>query len=422
VINSIPLNPDYGRVIGFNFPYQNDEKLSGAIRALSSNPKGKKLDKVLKRISKATTESLDETKKQYKRFQEELQKLPIKEKQRILKQIKNVKPEYLGSLQQLRFGQLLTEHLDLNPVFSALLSPTGGLIGPGSVPRNIWFYSEKGILAYHAAVHDAAGFLCNRQSIMPGYEYITNDEEPCETSPLAGQVTGILYWYRKLKKLRRSPRPSVSITDTSVGINLDEQVADIWVELEPAELLFVLALIGARGEEYSDEELEQLKQGEKQLIERNLIIIDKGKYEIDDDLVALIAVSENPQKKFTTKLEGDDRSETISQYYQAEEFIVEESYPQESVKRFSFLIDKNMIGDRILEAMKKTTEIASSIPETERINWNEITVTSFDFIEDVEKTEAFTLELPPLERALSPLESNRLQESRDRLNIILGGI
>jgi len=347
------LNPDYGRVIGFNFPYQNDEKLSDAIRALSSNPKGKKLNKVLKRISKATSESLDETKKQYKRFQEELKKLPIKEKQRILKQIKNVKPEYLGSLQQLRFGQLLTEHLDLNPVFSALLSPTGGLIGPGSVPRNIWFYSEKGVLAYHAAVHDAAGFLCNRKSIMPGYEYITNDEEPCETSPLAGQVTGILYWYRKLKKFRRSPRPSVSITDTSVGIYLDEQIADIWVELEPAELLFVLALICTRGEEYSDEELEQLKQGEKQLIERNLILIDKGKYEIDDDLIALIAVSENPQKKFTTKLEGDDISETISQYYQADEFIVEESYPQESVKRFSFLIDKNMIGDRILEAQSQ---------------------------------------------------------------------
>jgi hypothetical protein len=72
VINSIPLNPDYGRVIDFNFPYQNDEKLSGAIRALSSNPKGKKLYKILKIISKATTESLDETKKQYKRFQEEL--------------------------------------------------------------------------------------------------------------------------------------------------------------------------------------------------------------------------------------------------------------------------------------------------------------------------------------------------------------
>jgi hypothetical protein len=421
VTNSNALNPDFGRVIQFQFPYQNEKELSKAIRQLSTDPKGDKLKKILKTISEVTGDSFNEIKKNHKRYKEELNKLAKKDRKRMLKQIKKVKPEFLGSLQQLRFGQLLSEHLDINPIFSALLSPTGGLIGPGAIPRNIWFYSEKGVMAYHAAVHDAAGFLCIRETIMPGYEYITNVDEPCESSPLSGQVTGILYWYRKLKKLRGSTIPAEPSFEPPLDIPLEELMADTWVELNPDELLFVSAVIGAYEKEYSDEEIRQLERGEKSLIERNLIEIDNGKYEFDNDLIAMIAVSEDPQKKITTKIESETRSETISEFHLADEFVVEETYPQESVRRFSFINNPNMISDRIVQTMYKTTDFALAVPEPDRADWEQFSITSVDFINDEQKTEVFTIESLSTEGTRSSLESDGIRDARDRLNSVLGG-
>jgi hypothetical protein len=419
VTNSNSLNPGYGRVIDFNFPYQNDENLSNAILALSGDLKGKKLNKILKRISEVTNESLDETKKQYRRFQKELKKFSKEEKQRILGQIKEVKPEYLGSLQQLRFGQLLAEHLDLNPVFSALLSPTGGMIGPGSVPRNIWFYSEKGVLAYHAAVHDAAGFLCNRKNIMPGYEYITNDQEPCERSPLAGQFTGILYWYRKLKKLRRTPRAEVSVTDISIGLDFEEPFADIWVDLEESELFFITSIIDPKKKDFSEEEERQFEEGRTKLLDRNLITGKDGKFDIDDDLIAMVAVSEHPQNRYETQIEGIGRSEPILKIYQADEFIVEKSYPKESLKRFSFVKDPKKARTRIESVISSVSKFDRFRDVIDQESWNRITVTSYTADGKPKDSEDFPIPDLPSENILTPLESEDQMDIQSRLKEII---
>ncbi|XP_066936888.1 uncharacterized protein [Clytia hemisphaerica] len=117
---------------------------------------------------------------------------------------------YWGTRQQLLFGKVVCDWLacrtesknPMDPVFGALLNPTGGRVGPGddTVLHNLTF-DNMGAMAYHAAVHDAFGYLKNNHNLGPGYAYL-NQGLFGDGSPFGGQLFGILFWKGICKELR----------------------------------------------------------------------------------------------------------------------------------------------------------------------------------------------------------------------------
>ncbi len=72
---------------------------------------------------------------------------------------------HMASTIQLRFGKVLGDVFGIDPVFGALLDPTGGIVGPGNVNLNP-MGSE--VLRYHGIFHDAGGTLQEYFGIGPG--------------------------------------------------------------------------------------------------------------------------------------------------------------------------------------------------------------------------------------------------------------
>lgn len=118
-------------------------------------------------------------------------------------------PDFRGSRSQLMFGKVLGDAFGIHEVFAALLSPTGGLVGPGN-----WLIEPGGMVledgikaghldpdnpvALHGTVHDAAGYLNTFHDDGPGYNYLDSMIEILgPDSPLSGQVSGILYWAKE---------------------------------------------------------------------------------------------------------------------------------------------------------------------------------------------------------------------------------
>lgn len=102
-------------------------------------------------------------------------------------------PDFMGSTSQLRSGQVVGDALGMDPVFGALLNPTGGLVGPG----NAAFDGNDSAIGYHGAVHDAGGYLYNYHDMGPGYDYLGREGRDT-SSPLSGQRAGIKYWRDQL--------------------------------------------------------------------------------------------------------------------------------------------------------------------------------------------------------------------------------
>ena len=118
-------------------------------------------------------------------------------------------PDFVGSHEQLMFGKVLGDALGIHEVFATLLSPTGGLVGPGNdlIPGyvNSPHLSPDNPVALHGTVHDAAGYLDSYHNDGPGYNYRDSDFDAALAStleffgaeallPITGQVSGIAYW------------------------------------------------------------------------------------------------------------------------------------------------------------------------------------------------------------------------------------
>lgn len=110
---------------------------------------------------------------------------------------------HMATSSQLRFGALVGEVLRLHPVFAALLSPTGGLVGAGNnVIRatDIPSPSLYPAIVNHGVAHDAAGYLRVYHQIGPGYNYVPNSRSLLpDSEPLAGHINGINF-YRDLAR------------------------------------------------------------------------------------------------------------------------------------------------------------------------------------------------------------------------------
>lgn len=114
-----------------------------------------------------------------------------------------------ASRRQMMFGHIVGDVLwsndltscHLDPVFGALLSPTGGIAGPGGCDIMKWAVriisrEHKKILQFHSVTHDAAGFLYTFFGVGPGYKYTPNTSSCCcrTSSSCAGQFSGLWFW------------------------------------------------------------------------------------------------------------------------------------------------------------------------------------------------------------------------------------
>ena len=119
-------------------------------------------------------------------------------------------PDFTGSLSQLRFGSTLGDVFGIDPVFGALISPTGGLVGPGNDSVS---GDANNPTVLHGTVHDAAGYLLNAHGVGPGYNYLKRSWELDATNPLAGQTSGTAYW------ADRNPIAQATATLGTFGVN-----------------------------------------------------------------------------------------------------------------------------------------------------------------------------------------------------------
>ena len=99
-------------------------------------------------------------------------------------------PSFMGSNTQMRYGQVVGDAFGIDPVFGAMLNPTGGLVGPG----NWALAGDDTAVGYHGVVHDAAGYMYNyHNQAGPGYDYL-GLEGRSTSDPLSGQREGIAHW------------------------------------------------------------------------------------------------------------------------------------------------------------------------------------------------------------------------------------
>jgi hypothetical protein len=118
---------------------------------------------------------------------------------------------HMASIEQLRFGTLVGDALGIDPVFGALLSPTGGLPSAGNQvvsSRIISFFGGRDVVVPHGIAHDAAGYLLNYHAVGLGYQYAPTDSIRVldRTNPLAGQFGGIdFFWNLKHYGTPRRP-------------------------------------------------------------------------------------------------------------------------------------------------------------------------------------------------------------------------
>jgi hypothetical protein len=104
---------------------------------------------------------------------------------------------HMGSNDQLRFGKMVADSMgDMDPVLGALLSPTGGIPGPGNdrISARAAVFASGGaeVLANHGIAHDAAGYLRTYHHIGPGYQYVPNNPGLISTTnPLGGHFSGL---------------------------------------------------------------------------------------------------------------------------------------------------------------------------------------------------------------------------------------
>ena len=168
--------------------------LRSAMYELAQNPTGPELDRVLHSIAETRGRPFEEIRAEHERFQQVRAQAEEFRQARGLEAIPavntSVHEDFMGTTPQLRFGQMVGDAFGIDPVFGAMLSPTGGMVGPGNAA---FAPSNNSAIGYHGVAHDAAGYLYNYHGVGPGYDYL-NREGLDRGNPLTGQVTGTRYW------------------------------------------------------------------------------------------------------------------------------------------------------------------------------------------------------------------------------------
>ena len=186
-------------MVGSKIAGEDSQRLNNAMKDLAKNPTGADLDRTISEIADIRGVPADQLKADYQKF------LQIREQAREIARQKGIDPpeavddffhgDFMGTTAQLRYGQVVGEAFDIDPVFGALLNPTGGMVGPGNWAVNP---GDDDALGYHGIVHDAAGYLYNFHDLGPGYNYLGEESHRDPGNPLVGQQSGVRYWNEKL--------------------------------------------------------------------------------------------------------------------------------------------------------------------------------------------------------------------------------
>ena len=220
-------------LVGSQVTGADTKPLQTAMNKLAQNPQGAELDQVLNEVAQARQRPLAQIRDDYQKY------LAIREQAHQnhapADQLNRLHPDFMGSISQMRYGKVVGDAFGVDPVFGAMLNPTGGLVGPdnwaidaghaggkavsetfgmlsdgitsvygGKVakvavtvvgkPLSLILNSEA--VSYHGVVHDAAGYLYNYHQTGPGYNYL-GLENRNTSSPLTGQREGLRYWADK---------------------------------------------------------------------------------------------------------------------------------------------------------------------------------------------------------------------------------
>jgi len=166
-------------------------EMGNAMSGLASASSPAEADRYLARIAELRGRPLDEIRAEYGRFQElrAQRDAATAAGAEQVPELNRSHPFFMGSNTQLRYGQVVGDAFGVDPVFGAMLNPTGGLVGPG----NAALAGDDTAVGYHGVVHDAAGYLRTYHNAGPGYDYLGREGRNT-LSPLSGQREGIRYW------------------------------------------------------------------------------------------------------------------------------------------------------------------------------------------------------------------------------------
>jgi hypothetical protein len=180
------FSQDYMRnFIGTQIQGAGSPDMRAALMELARNPQGADLERVLARIAELRGVPLDQIKADYAKFQEV-------HAEAVATALANGEPpppslaevfnaDHIGSLNQLRTGKVIGDVFGIDPVFGALLNPTGGLSDGGTA-----LASESGG-AYNEVFSDAADYLADYHNSGPGESYL-GSEGPSGVSFFAEQL------------------------------------------------------------------------------------------------------------------------------------------------------------------------------------------------------------------------------------------
>ena len=209
--HSLFSNKYMDSLVGSKIPGEDSQRLNNAMKDLAKNPSGAELDRTLNEIADIRGVPAEQLKADYQKF------LQIREQAREIARQKGIDPpeavddffhgDFMGTTAQLRYGQVVGDAFGIDPVFGAMLNPTGGMVGPGNWAVNP---GDDDALGYHGIVHDAAGYLYNFHDLGPGYNYLGEESHRDPGNPLVGQQSGVRYWNEKLN-------PGI-VTDVTHGI------------------------------------------------------------------------------------------------------------------------------------------------------------------------------------------------------------
>ncbi|NIM94885.1 MAG: WXG100 family type VII secretion target [Anaerolineales bacterium] len=178
-------------LIGSRFQGAGPE-LRRAMYDLMKNPSGEELNRTLERIAELRGRPISEIQAEYDKYillraqRDASGATPIPDLNT------TTHPFFMGSNTQLRYGDVVGEAFGVDPVFGAMLNPTGGLVGPG----NFAIDCDDTAVGYHGVVHDAGGYLYTYHGHAgPGYDYLGLEGRDT-SSPFSGQREGIAYWRR----------------------------------------------------------------------------------------------------------------------------------------------------------------------------------------------------------------------------------
>jgi hypothetical protein len=208
-------------LVGSQFEGADSAALRNAMNTLAGNPTGPQADAALNQIAQLRGRPVEQIRAEYQKFlQAKAQRdaaggEPVPD-------LNFAHPRFMGSTSQLRYGKIVGDAFGMDPVFGAMLNPTGGLVGPGNAAVD----GDSSAVGYHGQVHDAAGYLYNYHKAGPGYDYLGLEGRDT-SSPLSGQREGIRYWREQLGGVSPISTPSEYVMRGVVwGIDKGSSVID----------------------------------------------------------------------------------------------------------------------------------------------------------------------------------------------------